>query len=75
MILAEQVTMPEGMVKGPETVLPRNSVFKSFFYSVKVIGSGVQARARSPGIISTALTLGTDPRLIRPDFNPARLIS
>jgi hypothetical protein len=25
---AEQVTIPEGMVKGPERVLPRNSVFK-----------------------------------------------
>jgi hypothetical protein len=26
-MLAEQVTIPEGMVKGPERVLPRNAVF------------------------------------------------
>ena len=28
--------MPEGMVKGPETVLPRNSVFKRSAYSLTV---------------------------------------
>jgi hypothetical protein len=28
MILAEQVTIPEGIVKGPDRVLPKNSVFK-----------------------------------------------
>jgi hypothetical protein len=26
-MLAEQLTIPEGMVKGPERVLPRNAVF------------------------------------------------
>ena len=29
MIEEEQVTMPEGIVNGPERVLPRNCVFKS----------------------------------------------
>tara|TARA_Y100000588_G_C14228212_1_gene914078 strand:- start:1944 stop:2180 length:237 start_codon:yes stop_codon:yes gene_type:complete len=27
MMFAEQVTMPEGIVKGPESVLPKKSIF------------------------------------------------
>jgi hypothetical protein len=33
---AAQVTMPEGTVKGPDKVLPRNSVFKIFQFFVVV---------------------------------------
>ena len=36
-IFAEQVTIPDGMVKGPERVLPRNSVFNGPRNSKSVI--------------------------------------
>ena len=39
-MLAEQVTIPEGTVKGPERVLPRNSVFNWSLLKERVFKDG-----------------------------------
>jgi hypothetical protein len=57
---AEQVTMPEGMVKGPDKVLPRNSVFKMLLISSLQEGKPVFYRQLSTNALALVVKMLRD---------------